>query len=197
MMDFQARCPSCGFKPMGQQQSEIDIPYAGKVLELSLVCSKCRYRTSSIDYLEQRPPVRYRFVVRNPEDLETKVYRSKYGFMEIPELGLKVEPGRVAEGYLTNVEGVLNRFRDVIAQFMRFNEGQDDAVQELARARDLLEKIEQVKEGKLQVTLVLTDPFGISSIDSEEARREAMTEEEAGEFMDQFVIVPDTGSGNN
>ena len=45
--------------------------------------------------------------------------RSSSCTVRIVELGLEVEPGDNATGYISNVEGVLNRFSDAIGMIQR------------------------------------------------------------------------------
>lgn len=185
---FQNVCPVCDHKPMWIEESEIEIPYVGKVLEVTSLCKQCGFKYVTLDYLEEKEPVRYIFKVESEDDLNTKVYRSKYGIIEIKELGLKVEPGVAAEGYLTNVEGVLNRFKEIVEQYIRFHKGERGFEKEIERALILLEKIEEVREGKMVVSLVLTDPAGISSIVSEKAKKEILSQEEAEQYRTSFVL---------
>ena len=51
--------------------------------------------------------------------MTTRVVRSSSCTVRIVELGLEVEPGDNATGYISNVEGVLNRFSDAIAMIQR------------------------------------------------------------------------------
>ena len=185
---FENVCPACGAKPMKELHAEIEIPYVGRVLEITLRCESCAYKYASLDYLERKEAVRFSYRVNRTEDLTTKIYRSKYGILEVTELGLKVEPGVVAEGYLTNVEGVLNRFRDILQQYIRFHRDEVDTEEDILRATTLIDQIEEVKTGKRKVTIVLTDPTGISSIVSDQAKRELLSPEETRELEPEFTI---------
>jgi len=173
---------------MNEEHAEMEVPYAGKVWEVTLRCEKCGYKHVTLDYVERKEPVRYTYVLEYPDELPTKVYRSKYGTVEIAELGLKVEPGIVAEGYLTNVEGILERFKDILQQYIRFHKNEKEAQGEVYRAFMLINKLEDAKAGNLAITIILTDPAGISSIVSEKAVKEVLSPEEAKRYMDEFTI---------
>jgi len=185
---FESPCPACDAGSLEEEHSEVEVPYAGRVLEVTLRCQACGYKHVSLDYLEQKEPVRYSFHVDGPEELTTKIYRSKYGVLEIPELGLKVEPGVAADGYLTNVEGVLERFKGILQQYIRLHRNEKDAQDEVYRAFMLINKLEDVKTGTLAVTIVLTDPAGISSIVSEKAKKKTLSRDEAEQYMNTFTI---------
>ena len=185
---FESECPVCDKKTLKEEHAEIEVPYAGKVWEVTLRCEKCGYKHVTLDYVERKEPVRYTYRVEHPDELSTKIYRSKYGIVEIAELGLKVEPGIVAEGYLTNVEGILERFKEILQQYIRFHKNEKEAQDEVYRAFMLINKLEDVKTGTLSVTITLTDPAGISSIVSEKATREVLSPGEAKHHMDEFAI---------
>jgi len=89
--------------------------------------------------------------------------------LSIPELGVEINPGPACTGFVTNVEGVLDRIGQVVEATCRWNEGE---TKETACA--LLERIAQAREGKLPFTLVLDDPSGNSAIVSEKAKKTAL-----------------------
>ena len=106
--------------------------------------------------------------VTTREDLDVRVVRSMTGVLEIPECGVRIDPGPACEGFVTNVEGVLDR----IAQAIRIAVTDGDET-EKERARVLLEKIECIKTGGLPVTLIIQDPMGNSVLVSDKAQKTA------------------------
>ena len=50
--------------------------------------------------------------VEQPDDLHSKVYRAPTATIKIPDFGLEVEPGGTGEAFVTNVEGILHKFRE-------------------------------------------------------------------------------------
>ena len=97
----------------------------------------------------------------NRKKLNVRVVKSQTATLSIPELGLKVEPGTKSQGYVSNVEGVLNRFESAVATAMSWAEEENIK----ANALEILEKIENLKSGEdITVTLVIQDPFGHSVI---------------------------------
>lgn len=98
------------------------------------------------------------------------------GIISIPEFGVQVDPGPACEGFVSNVEGVLNRIDAVIASVARWTEDP----KEIENAHDLRERIAQVKAGRLPVTLRIDDPTGNSAILGEKARIYPITAVECG-----------------
>jgi len=84
----------------------------------------------------------------------------------IPELGVEIDPGPACTGFITNVEGVLDRIHQVVEATCRWNEGEAKE-----KACELLERIARAREGNLAFTLVLDDPTGNSAIISEKAEK--------------------------
>ena len=73
-------------------------------------------------------------LIDDEEKLRARVVRSSSCTVSIPELDLQVNPGSSSTGYVSNVEGVINRFqeiinmveRDLVAQFATANDGEKD-----------------------------------------------------------------------
>ena len=78
---------------------------------------------------------------------------------------MSVTPGMGAEGYVSNIEGVLQRFKKIV-------ESERDTTEEpeiKKKAKNLLKKIWKVECGDEALKLVIEDPSGNSAIISERA----------------------------
>ncbi|NJE05902.1 ZPR1 zinc finger domain-containing protein [Thermococcus sp. M36] len=171
-------CPICGGKgTLKVLQHVHDIPYFGKVMESTIICEKCGYRNADVMMLEDRPPKLYTVRVEEERDLFTRVVRSKSGTIELDEIGVKIEPGPAAEGFVSNVEGVLERVRETIlmARHFREQEGDEEAVR---RADEILKYIEEVKAGKKPLTVRIMDPLGNSALVGDKVKSRLLTKEE-------------------
>ncbi|ASJ03978.1 ZPR1 zinc finger domain-containing protein [Thermococcus barossii] len=171
-------CPICGGKgTLKAIQYVHDIPYFGKVMESTIICERCGYRNADVMILEDRPPKLYTVKVENEKDLFTRVVRSKSGTIELEEIGVKIEPGPAAEGFVSNVEGVLERVREtlIMAKHFRQSEGDEEAVR---KADEILEYIEEVKAGKKPLTVKIADPLGNSALIGEKVKSRLLSEEE-------------------
>jgi zinc finger protein len=94
------------------------------------------------------------------------VVRGSSGTIEIPEFGVRIDPGPACEAFVSNVEGILLRVIQVVEQILPGLQGTE---QENAVA--LLEKIGEIREGMLPVTLIIEDPCGNSAIVSDKAEK--------------------------
>jgi len=103
--------------------------------------------------------MRYEFKITSETDLMARVVRSSTGTLKVPELGVTVEPGPASEGYISNIEGVLDRIEQAVKLALKEARGT-----KRRRGEALLRKIESVRKGKLKVRVILMDPFGQSAI---------------------------------
>jgi zinc finger protein len=163
---FKLQCPLCQEGVLEVLESYYDIPFFGRAALTSMACSKCGYRRSDVASLEVRPPCRCEVKVEGPEDLSLRVVRSSTATITIPELGVEVKPGLIAEGFISNVEGVLRRVERVLEQLLRDAESPEEE----AEARRALERLRAAAEGRLSFTLIIDDPYGNSFIAPKQLR---------------------------
>ena len=163
----QGRCPYCEREIQYLYQTE-NIPYFSDILIVSGRC-ECGYRHTDTMVLTGAEPARWEIRVDGPEDLVARVVRSASGTMRIPELGVEIDPGPACEGFVSNVEGVLERIDDVLAIVLTWAEGE-----ERENALALQERIGLAREGTLSFTFSIEDPTGNSAIVSEKAKKTAI-----------------------
>jgi len=184
----ETTCPVCGKEGLEIREVPYEVPGFGTTLFIVMRCSYCGFIHRDILCLDFGEPTRYEFRIEGPEDLKVRVIRSSSATIRIPELGVVVEPGPMAEGFISNVEGVLDRVERVVAMLARSGEPE-----ERARASELLTKIWDAREGKLKFTLIIEDPFGNSLIAPEDKRRvkvRRLTEEEVRKLKSgPFITV--------
>ena len=163
-------CPMCTGKTLTLIQDEKEIPYFGKVLVFSMTCSSCKYHVADIEAIEAKEPARYTFETKTAKDMDVRIIKSSKATIKIPQLRMKVEPGPASKGYITNIEGVINRFERII-------EAQRDSAEEKSEkksAKNLLKKIRKVKLGDIPIKIVVEDPSGNSAIISPKAKIEKL-----------------------
>jgi len=158
-------CPSCNNEIEYLYQTE-NIPYFSDILIISANCASCGYRYVDTQLLKSAEPVRYEMQVTTPEDLDVRVVRSMSCTLEIPELGVRIDPGPACEGFVTNVEGVLCRIEQIVNGTLLWTEGA-----ERERAGQILDEIAAAKRGTFSFTLILQDPNGNSAIVSDNAKK--------------------------
>lgn len=161
------KCIFCGKKTLTLMQDELDIPFFGKVFAFSMKCEDkdCNYFKSDVEAAEIKEPCKVTFEVKSKEDLNVRVIRSSTSHIKIPAIKLDLRPGPAAEGYVSNIEGVIERYKKVL-------EGRRDTTDdpsERKSIKNLLKKIWKVQCGDIPIKIVIEDPIGNSSIISERA----------------------------
>ncbi len=152
MNEAKVACPSCGGSFL-VEQFIVDVPHFGEVLITRGECGDCGFKTSDLLPLsEARYPRKQKLVIESSV-LSARVIRSPFCRIEIPEIGLSVEPVQ-GEAFITNVEGLLLRLLDKLKGF----EAQGMNVREQIR------RIEETLAGKNRLTLIFEDPRGLSLI---------------------------------
>ena len=159
-------CPCCKTEIEYIYQTE-NIPYFSDILIISAICSSCGYKYVDTQLLKDNEPVRYELKIESEEDLAIRVVRSMSASLEIPELGARIDPGPACQGFVSNIEGVLDRIEHVVKGALNWG---NETEQENARL--LLGQIMAIKCGSFPITLILEDPRGNSAIVSDKAKKE-------------------------
>jgi len=188
-----ADCPICNAHQSMEVTTKTEIiPYFGEIMESTLLCGECGYKHSDTICIDQKDPVKYTLIV-GKDNLNARVVKSQSTTITIPEIGLKVEPGPQSQGYVSNVEGVLNRFEKAVKTALSWAE-EDHAKK---NAVQILEDIERVKNGQKEVTLVLEDPFGHSMVMDKTAVKSELTVEEIENLETGFATFENGELENN
>jgi zinc finger protein len=197
-MRLDSPCPACGVEGIKMSTATTDIPYFGDCMETLVRCDACGFKHTDFLVLGEKEPVRFSLEVGDEAHLFARVVRSTSGTIRIPEFGVLVEPGPLAESFVTNVEGVLGRVEAVLGQLSRSgNEEQK------GKALALIQQIEQGRRGQMVFTLVLEDPLGNSVIAHPDAVRTELSPEEASRlktgmtFIDVDDLVEDEGGDDD
>ena len=165
-------CPCCNTEIQYLYKTE-NIPYFSDILIISAVCPSCGYKFVDTQLLNQADPARYTMAVETVDDLSVRVVRSMSAAIEIPELGVHISPGPSCQGFVSNVEGVLDRIEQVVKGALTWG-----TEVEKENAAALLADIVKVKSGTFPLTLILEDPCGNSGIISDKTEKEAYVPEE-------------------
>ena len=180
-------CPACG-RELRINTLLYDTPFFGKVLLTTITC-ECGFKHSDAIVSEIKEPTRFTVKI-NKKTLYDKVIRSTSGTIRVPEIGVEIEPGPASQAFITNLEGVLMKIRDIVEMARRWNADDKDKV---SRCDEILKKIDDTLEGRDELTLILEDPFANSLILSDSAFREIMKEEEAKALRTGMTVMDLTG----
>ena len=161
--DIDMPCPVCAVGGGLKMISHVDdIPYFGEHTQVTLLCDDCGWRQTDFIPAEGRKPGAWSLLLSGKEQLTARVVRSSSCTIRIPELELEVSPGTAATGFVSNVEGVLKRFRDIVNMVIPDLEDEED----ISRCNEILLTLDQLASGSHQgsVLLEFLDPRGHSQI---------------------------------
>jgi zinc finger protein len=157
-------CPFCNEKKLALMEMERDVPYFGKVYIFSMDCNGCGYHKADVEAAENHGPVKYSLDIDSEQDMKIRIVKSSTATIKIPHIG-SIASGEASNGYVTNVEGILNRLKKQV-EIIR-DESDDKAEQK--KAKNMIKKIIKVIWGQEKVKMTLEDPHGNSAIISDKA----------------------------
>lgn len=162
------QCVLCGERKLTLREEEVEIPYFGRVFVLSMDCSACGYRKADVEPAEPKEPCRYTLEVTSEADLSIKIIKSAEATVKIPRI-MTIESGPASEGYITNVEGLLERVKSMI-QSAADAEGEDDPAAK-TKGKNLIKKLNNALVGRESLKIIIEDPSGHSAIISDKAQK--------------------------
>jgi len=157
-------CPMCSKNTLTLMEDKREIPFFGNCFLFSMTCSSCHYRKADVEASEKHDPAKYTLEIDSEEDMKIRVVRSSGATVKIPHM-ISVEGGENSNGYISNVEGVLNRFKKIIETAKESAEDKSDQ----KKAKNQLKKLQKVMWGQEKIKLIIEDPTGNSAIISEKA----------------------------
>ncbi len=157
-------CPFCNEQKAILREEEVDIPYFGRAFVFSMECEGCGTRKSDVESAEQKEPCRYTLEVSSEQDMSIKIIKSGEATVKIPRV-ITIESGPASDGYITNVEGLLERVKTAIESSI---DGEDDDTAR-KKAKLLIKKLNKVIFGKEPLKIIIEDPSGHSAIISDKA----------------------------
>ena len=166
-----------------------EIPYFGEHTQITVICESCGWKHTDFIPSDGEKPGYSSLIVDNTEKCSARVVRSSACTIRIPELDLEVSPGGSSSGFVSNIEGVINRFEDAVGSIIR-GSAEDETV--LDASLELLEGLRKMKNGESEFLIELLDPRGRSQIIHDEATiRELMENEKQSLDMGSEVPVFD------
>lgn len=184
-LQIDSSCPACSIKPIYYTTVTIDVPYFGEIIQTTVFCKKCGYKHSDIIITAVNEPIRYEYPITSEKDMFVRVVRSSSGTISIPEIGATVEPGPISECFVSNIEGVLERIKNVT---------EDMDTDNRKKKKEILERIEKIRNGKEKATLIIDDPLGNSAIIGKKAKKRKLTDNELKKLKTGMIVF-DMGVG--
>ncbi len=162
-------CPICHEKTLTLMETRREVPYFGMCYLFSMDCSNCTYHKADVESEEEHGPVRFEFTIESEEDLKVRVVKSSNATVKLGALG-SIDPGEAANGYVTNIEGLLNRFKNQVEHLKKAAE--DDEDDETAqKCKNHLKKLIRIMWGQEPLKITISDPTGNSAIISPKAEK--------------------------
>lgn len=148
------KCINCGELSFKVSLYIYRAPIVGDILLEHGRCNSCGFSKSDVSVLNYGNPKTIRVRIESVNDLRAVVVKSASASISIPELGIEVMPGPAAYGYITTVEGILERVLDVIPS---------DCINDVECTRKV-NRIRDAMDGKEKFTLIIRDPLGRSTV---------------------------------
>ena len=164
------QCPFCNQNTLTLTEGETEVPYFGKVFLFSMDCSSCKAHKADVEAAEMKEPTKYTITVDSEKDMQIRVIKSSNATVKIPQLRMSVTPGPASIGYISNIEGLLDRFKEIIEAERDVAEEQE----ERKHAKNLLKKLWKIKLGEIPLKIIIEDPTGNSAIISDKAKIEKL-----------------------
>lgn len=168
----QTSCPQCDKQCTIIQVPET-IPLFGQIILQTIVCAHCGFKWSDVMSVEVHEPIGFEAKIESEEDLSIKLVRNSSGTVEIPELGVTLEPASLSEGFFTNMEGLLERVENVLRMMIR-----SGTPEQKKGAEDVMSLLKKCKAGKMRFTVRVLDPFGGSALIGKNVTRFKLTKEQ-------------------
>ncbi|MFT4310120.1 MAG: ZPR1 zinc finger domain-containing protein [Candidatus Woesearchaeota archaeon] len=157
-------CPICKHKTLTLTESHKEIPYFGMVYLFSMSCSSCHYHKSDVETEQEQDPITVSFTVSKEEHMKVRVVKSGNATVKIPRI-MTIEPGETSNGYVTNIEGLLNR----VKKMLEFQKEECEEKEDQKKIKNMLKKLQDVMWGNDSITITLNDPTGNSMIIHDDA----------------------------
>ena len=162
-------CPMCRKKSLTLSEAETEVPFFGKLFVFSMKCNSCKFYKADVEAAEPKKPVKCTIEIKGKKDLNIRIVKSAEATVKIPHVGT-IEPGPAAQGYVTNVEGIINKIKEQV-EYLRDNEEDKDARK---KAKNLIKKLQKVLWGTEKLKIIIEDPTGNSAIVSDKAERKKL-----------------------
>ena len=169
---------------LGMMTHVDEIPYFGEHTQVTVLCDFCGWRQTDFIPAEGKKPGASTLVITKPEHISARVIRSSSCTVRLLELDLEVKPGSSSTGYVSNVEGVIDRFMDVIIMVTRQAYAEDAEMSDIKRLQEMHTTLLELKEDPIpnSITLEWLDPNGHSQILHEDAQSRDLTQDELADL---------------
>jgi zinc finger protein len=157
-------CPICNKKTLTLREMEREIPFFGIVYLFSMTCTTCKYHKADVECANKKDPCKWEFEISSEEDMKVRIIKSGEATVKLPRI-MTIESGPASNGYISNIEGLLNRVKKQLEVVRDESDDKNDR----KKAKNLLKKVQNIMWGREKIKLTIIDPTGNSAIVSEKA----------------------------
>ena len=154
---YTSKCPICG-RDLVIKDYRYNIPYYGDIIISVAKCENCGFRHTDVLTISNGGPRRIIYRVEEPEDSNALLIKSSTCRIEIPELGVTIEPGTYSQGYISTIEGLI---LDVI-EVTEYLCSQEDSPKE--KCHEVMKLLEKARNNETSYTVIIDDHLGICDI---------------------------------
>jgi len=170
-------CPECGKKAF-MVNTLHKVMHFGEVLISNVRCENCGYNSNDILPAKQKKPKIFYVKINTTKDLETKIVKSSTAFIEVPELGLSLLPTPSSQGYITNIEGLLEKVQDSLESIAFL----EDSKEQREKISEQIKKIEKARNAELKFKVIVEDAFGNSALIGKKAKSKPLSKKRIEEL---------------
>ncbi|MEM0002100.1 MAG: ZPR1 zinc finger domain-containing protein [Desulfurococcaceae archaeon] len=154
---YISTCPVCK-KTFVVKDYKYNVPYYGDVIITVAECENCGYKYRDVLVASGNEPRKVVYRVEEPGDDNALLIKNSTCRIEIPELGVSIEPGAYSQGYITTVEGLILEIIEVADHLCRQENSPREKCNEV---KDLLEK---ARKNETPYTVIIYDNIGVCDI---------------------------------
>jgi len=178
-------CPECKGKALMTEFIK-EIPFFGRTLFSNLSCKECNFNLNDISSDSEKQPTKYSVQINSEKDLSVKIVKSSTSTVQVPELGVRIEPTVNSQGYFTNIEGLLNKIEESLSFTASLEEEEKDAKD---LKEKLFKKINDAKNVKFTFTVIVEDPFGNGALIGKKVKKELLNKKQLSELKTRMSFL--------
>lgn len=180
--EIEVLCPACSLKSMEVEEYLYEVPYFNTIIISVGKCSSCGYKFRDVRVAEVSKPRKILIRVTGERELRMLVAKSPISSVLIKELGASMIPGPASIGFITTVEGLVDRFVEVASHACS-----DADIASKSECEEVLKRLKDIKDGKFKATIVICDYDGLTRIAGEGYINEVELDRECEELKPEWL----------
>lgn len=163
VMCMDLACPVCN-RVSQQKMVCTEIPHFKEIILMAYLCNYCGYKSTEIKSggAIAEKGRSYTLTVTDEDDLNRDVLKSDTASLNVPEIGLEVQPG-ILGGTFTTVEGILQKARETLRGNAPFS-GDSMTEESKEKLEQWFTNFDELLSLKKEFTFILSDPAANSFI---------------------------------